>query len=643
MCGICGSAALVGPLDPDARRAVRAMSAAIAHRGPDGEGFYDGETTTLGHRRLAIIDRAGGAQPIANEDESCWIVFNGEVYNHRSLRPVLEARGHVFRTKSDTETILHAWEEYGTACVERLEGMFAFAIADTRRRELFIAHDRLGKKPIFYTIINGVLHFASELGALNEAPGWRGELRLDAIEAYLSLGYFLAPDSIYRGVYKLMPGHWLHVANGAITTRRYWDVTEFGTDQRDEDALVDAVDEALGEAVRERLESEVPLGAFLSGGLDSGLVVSYMAEAMRQPVLTNTVGFGDAGHNELEAARLIAGRYGTDHHEETLDPQLDDVFETIVSHLGEPMADSSAIPTWYVSRSARRNVIVALTGDGGDETFAGYDFRYVPHALEERARAFVPGPAGRVAVGAMGRMWPRSAALPKWLRAGTVLENLSNDSATAYFTDLCFLKPGATRRLLGLRGDRADNSPVFTAITDVYRRPDTSDDVQRAQYADLNVYMPNDPLVKVDRMSMAHSLEVRSPFLDRRVVELAFRIPSRRHQQGTTGKVLLRKLAARRLPPALARMPKRGFTVPIGEWIAGPYADRYRDEVLSQNAMVGGLLDGPELRRRFEEHCEGAVNHSYVLWAVWVLERWLRARTTSAMNTPAEIQVRARG
>jgi asparagine synthase (glutamine-hydrolysing) len=481
MCGICGAAALIGSLDPAARQGVRSMAADMAYRGPDGDGFFDSDRVALGHRRLAIIDRAGGAQPMANEDGTCWIVFNGEVYNHRDLRPVLESRGHVFRTRSDTETILHAWEEYGTDCVERLEGMFTFAIADTRRDELFIARDRLGKKPLFYTMLNGVVHFASELGALSRASGWRGDLQLDAIEGYLSLGYFLSPDSIYRGVYKLPPGHWLHVAGGRLVTRRYWDVTEFGTDQRDEPLLVDAIDEVLGAAVRDRLESEVPLGAFLSGGLDSGLVVSYMADALGERLLTNTVGFGEAAHNELDAARITAEAFRTAHHEETLTPDLDEVFQSVVDHLGEPMADSSAIPTWYVSRSARQNVTVALSGDGGDETFAGYDFRYVPHALEEKARAFVPGAPGRALAGAVGRAWPRSQALPKWLRAGTVLENLGYDSATAYYADLCFLKPGATRRLLGRGGDDPTDSPVFAAITDVYRRPDTPDDLQRAQ------------------------------------------------------------------------------------------------------------------------------------------------------------------
>src|SRR4051794_38049982 len=291
MCGISGVMAIDGPLDPALRAGVRAMNGAIAYRGPDGDGFHDGAYATIAQRRLAIIDRAGGAQPMANEDGTRWIVFNGEIYNHRALRPVLEGRGHRFRTVSDTETILHAWEEYGTACVDHLEGMFAFAICDDRTRELFIARDRLGKKPLFYATLGGALHFASELGALRASPAWRGELDLSALEGYLSLGYFLAPHTAYRDVRKLEPGCWLRVANGRTTTARYWDVTEFDTDTRGDHELIADIETTIQAAVHERLESEVPLGAFLSGGIDSGLIVSFMAEAMADRVVTATVGF----------------------------------------------------------------------------------------------------------------------------------------------------------------------------------------------------------------------------------------------------------------------------------------------------------------------------------------------------------------
>ncbi|HYN08738.1 MAG TPA: asparagine synthase (glutamine-hydrolyzing) [Vicinamibacterales bacterium] len=631
MCGISGVFALDGRLHPDARAAVPLMNGALAHRGPDGEGFFDAVDVSLGHRRLAIIDRAGGHQPMANEDGTCQIVFNGEVYNHRDLRPELEAKGHRFRTSSDTEAILHAYEEYGPACVEKLEGMFAFVIYDGRRRELFAARDRLGKKPFFYTVLDGTFHFASELGALTRSPLWKGDLDLTSLEGYLSLGYFVAPATIYRDVHKLLPGHWLRVANGRIQTAEYWDVREFDTDQRPADELLPEIDAALRRAVHERLESEVPLGAFLSGGIDSGLVVSYMAEALGDRLITTSVGFGERGHNELEAAELTANHFGSRHHAEVIEPRLDDVLGPVTTGLSEPLADASAIPTWYVSRAARRHVTVALSGDGGDESFAGYDFRYVPHALEASARRFMP-PGIAPAAGWLGAHWPRSRRLPRPLRVSTLLENLSRDPAGAYYSDLAFLKPADARALLGLPADRDPaSSPVYAAVTDPYRRCPSDDAVQRSEYADLKVYLPNDPLVKVDRMSMAHSLEVRCPLLDRRVVELAFRIPASRKQTGRQGKTLLRRLAQTRLPAGLWRLPKRGFDAPMGSWLSGPYAARFREEVLGSNSSVGDYVDRQDLARRFDIHRRQEADCSYVLWATWVLDRWLRtvSRTES--------------
>src|SRR5687767_3529310 len=390
MCGISGAFALDGLLHSDARRSVEAMNGALAHRGPDGDGFFQNQHVVFGHRRLAIIDRAGGHQPMSNEDGSCWIVFNGEIYNHRSLRPLLEAKGHQFRTSCDTEAILHAYEEFGPSCLDRLEGMFAFAIYDGRRRQLFAARDRLGKKPFFYTILGGVLHFASELPALARASGWAGDIDLTALEGYLSLGYFLAPSTIFKGVHKLEPGHWLRAADGRVEVRQYWDVREFDSDHRPPGELLKDVDATLRSAVLERLESEVPLGAFLSGGIDSGLVVSYMAEALGDRLVTASIGFGESAHNELEAAGVTARHFHSRHYPEVIEPKLDEVIGPVTAGLGEPLADSSAIPTWYVSRAAKRHVTVALSGDGGDESFAGYDFRYVPHAIEGSIRRWMP-------------------------------------------------------------------------------------------------------------------------------------------------------------------------------------------------------------------------------------------------------------
>jgi asparagine synthase (glutamine-hydrolysing) len=630
MCGISGAFGLGGVLNDDARAAVRRMNDAIAHRGPDGDGFFDAPRVALGHRRLAIIDRARGHQPMSSEDGSCWITFNGEVYNHKSVRPLLEAKGYRFRTSSDTEVILHAYQEFGPACVERLEGMFAFAIYDGRRQELFVARDRLGKKPFFYTVLDDVLYFASELPALTLSDGWQGEVDLKALEGYLSLGYFLAPQTIYRNVYKLLPGHWLHARKGQVQLAQYWDVTEFDTDDRPQEQLLGEIDGALRQAVHERLESEVPLGAFLSGGIDSGLVVSYMAEALGDRLVTATVGFGEAAHNELEAAGFTAAHFQSRHHASTIEPELSEVIGPVTTHLGEPLADSSAIPTWYVSREARKHVTVALTGDGGDESWAGYDFRYVPHALEGAARRLMPT-ALAPAAAFVGERWPRGRHLPKPLRVGTLLENLGRDPAGAYYADLAFLKPAETRALMGLAPDAdVTKSPVYAVVTEPYRRCPSTNPVQCAEYADLKVYMPNDPLVKVDRMSMAHGLEVRCPLLDRKVVELAFRIPASRKQEGTQGKALLRALARNRLPGKLWELPKRGFTAPIGTWIAGPNGSQFREEVLRPGAEISDYLDMKELSQRFAAHQSGTAESGYSLWAIWVLERWLeRTRAQS--------------
>jgi asparagine synthase (glutamine-hydrolysing) len=643
MCGISGVAALDGRLDPALRSAIGPMTRALAHRGPDGEETFADGRVALGHRRLAIIDRAGGAQPMPNADRSCWIVFNGEIYNHRLLRRELEGRGYRFRTQSDTEAILHAYEEFGPACVDRLEGMFAFAVYDRTKRELFIARDRLGKKPLFYALLGGALHFASEMKALQRSPAWHGELDPAALDTYLTLGYILAPATIYRSVRKLEPGHWLLLKDGAVRTCQYWDVEAFDDDSRSVRVLDREVEDNLRAAVAERLESEVPLGAFLSGGIDSGLIVSMMAEALDRPVLTTSVGFGQGAHNELGAAAMTSRHCGTSHHEETLEPQLDEVMDRVVTAFDEPFADASAIPTYYVSRMARRHVTVALSGDGGDEVFGGYWFRYTPHALECGARRLLPGSPGRAAARWLARRWPTGPRVPRALRLRTVFQNLSTDAPTSYFADLCSLAPHESRRLLGLTTEDARSGSVYDQVTAPYRRCGSTDPVQRAQYADLKTYLPNDVLVKVDRMSMANSLEVRSPLLDRRIVEAAFRIPRSTKMPWLTPKHLLRRIARRRLPAELLALPKRGFDAPVGHWMAGPYAAAVRAELLSPDSMLVGVVDRDIVSRLLQAHVAGAANHSYVLWALWVLARWLRVsrsvRADAGVSSSTELAI----
>ena len=624
MCGICGVVSFEGPLQPAIRRAMPAMTYALRHRGPDGGSVSDFTRAALGHRRLAIIDRAGGQQPMTNEDGSLWIVFNGEIYNHRGLRRELVARGHRFRTQSDTETILHAFEEYGEACVDRLDGMFAFAIYNRREHDLFIARDRLGKKPLFWAVFDRTLHFASEMKSLAVSPLFDDAIDLSTIEGYLSLGYFLAPHTVYRHVQKLPPAHCMRLRDGNITIRRYWDIERFDDDRRSEGDIVDELRSLIRDNVHARLESEVPIGTFLSGGIDSSLVTSFMVEREGRGVITTSVGFGDAAHNELGAAALTATQLATRHYAEVVAPNLDDVLGPIVSAFDEPFADASAIPTYYVSAMARRHVTVALSGDGGDESFAGYDFRYRPHAIES-AIAHVGGPAGRFGAAQLSRLWPRSRRLPRALRLAGLFDNLARDRAAAYYADLCFLKPDAARALLGLSATSNPlDSPVFEAVTAPYRRCPSRSAVQRAEYADLMIYLPNDVLVKVDRMSMAHGLEVRCPLLDHRLVEFAFRVPIATKMPRLEPKRLLKRAAAGRVPDALLTLPKHGFTAPIGAWLAGSSAGRFREEVLGPDARTSALIDQRRVRRLFAEHQHGRADHSFALWAVWMLECWAR-------------------
>lgn len=601
------------------------MGVALAHRGPDGEGLFSDGWGFLAHRRLAIIDLARGLQPASNEDGRIQVVFNGEIWNHRTLRHRLESRGHRFRTQADTEVLVHGWEEWGEELPTHLDGMFAFVIYDTVRREVFAARDRLGEKPLFYAQLGGVLHLASEIKALYESPYWTGDLEKGFLEGYLTLGYVMAPSTPYRNVYKLLPGHQLMYRGSDVHTRPYWDIVDFDTDARNEAAVLADVENHVRMAVTERLEAEVPLGALLSGGVDSGVVLSYMTEAMSDTPVTTTVGFPEAGHNELELARRTAESLGSRHFAHTVAPAIDDVFDVIVRAFDEPFADSSAVPTYYVCRAAREHVTVALSGDGGDETFGGYDFRYLPHALEASARAFVPGASGRRAVRALASAWPRSPRLPRALRLSTVLENVAREPADAYYHDLCFMKPMAARRLLGQRTDVAiQASGVYEAVTAPYRKCPSPNVVQKAQYADVKVYLANDILPKVDRMSMATGLEVRCPLLDHQLVELAFRLPNNRKMPHYRGKHLLRQLAAKRLRPEVAQQPKRGFTAPVGAWLAGPLSQAWRSEVLASTSAVLELVDRAELARLFSEHVKGQRDHGYALWALWTYERWAR-------------------
>jgi asparagine synthase (glutamine-hydrolysing) len=624
MCGIAGRFSPLSTLDPNALDEVESMVEALRHRGPDAGGILDrGPLAVLGHRRLSIIDLAQGHQPMSSREGDLWVTFNGEIYNYRALRRELEAKGRVFRTHSDTEAILAAYEQWGEGCPERLEGMFAFALLDVPERKLLLARDHLGKKPLYIRWRDGVLDFASEVHALALAADWKGEIHHAALAYYLRLGFIPSPLSAYRGVEKIEPGECAVVDAEGLRKRRYWDLPAPGAEvERSIEETLEALDAEIRQAVDLRLMSEVPLGAFLSGGIDSCLVVGHMASLRGPGVKTVTIGFaGEAG--EGPAARLVAEHHRTDHAEFTVKPDLEGFMPRLLKHFGEPFADSSALPTWYVSREARRRVTVALTGDGGDESFGGYDFRYVPHRRDAALRRVFPGRASRLLFRGLAACWPRGNGLPRALRLASVIRNLGMEEDEAFYHDLCFTAP---RLADALAPDLAPfGKDVESRVRGIYRAGRGGDPLQAIMRADAKLYLPEDVLVKVDRMSMAHALEVRSPLLAKRVVELAFSIPAALKLRDRQSKYLLRALAARRVPPALLQLPKTGFHIPLARWLREDLKEAFAGEVLSAGSPASGFLDGRVLHRLWLEHQRGQRDHGYTLWTTWALAAWLQA------------------
>lgn len=623
MCGITGFVNFEGH-DRDAARArVKRMADAIAHRGPDGEGFFVDEFAALGHRRLAIIDVAGGQQPMSACDGQVQIVFNGEIYNFLDIRAALLDHGHSLRTRSDTEVILHAYLEWGPDCIARLWGMFAFAIWDGRSRELFLGRDRVGKKPLYYCRMGSVVAFGSELKSLLAGQLCPTDVDPQALDCYLTYGYIPAPRSIYQGVRKLRAAHSMLLGAKTDSERKYWQLSFAAPRQRSLQDATDELEDLLDEAVQCRLMSEVPLGAFLSGGLDSSLVVASMARTLKNPVITHSIGFEEREFSELPLAREIAAHLKTDHREFVVVPRAADVLGRIAWHFDEPFADSSAVPTWYVCEMARQSVTVALSGDGGDEGFGGYTFRYVPHMLEARLRAGLPA-AGRAAVfGTLGRLWPASARLPRPMRLKTIFENLAVGDAMAYFRDLAVLRPDMRTALY--RPEFVAALKGFTpaeAVIPFYSHSDAPDALGRSQYADVHFYMTDDVLVKVDRMSMAHSLEVRAPLLDHRLLEFAATLPAHLKIDGRRGKVVLRQLAEQRLPPQILRAPKRGFSIPAARWLRGELRPLVEELAFLPGGAPAEVLDLTRLRALWQEHLNGSRDHSTLFWGVLMLALW---------------------
>ncbi len=636
MCGIAGLFDTRGKRDFD-RELMRRMNDVQHHRGPDEGGYHFEPGVALAHRRLSIIDLATGQQPLFNEDGSVAVVFNGEIYNFQELVPELEALGHVFHTRSDTEVIVHAWEAWGEDCVQRFRGMFAFGLFDRNRDTFFLARDRLAVKPMFYALLaDGTLAFGSELKVLMQHPALDRRLDPLAVEEYFALGYVAEPRTIFLGAQKLGPGETLCVRRGqpVPAPRRYWDV-RFTLDSRlSLGEAVAELGERLRESVRLRLISEVPLGAFLSGGVDSSAVVATMAGLSAEPVNTCSIAFDDPRFNESAFAQQVAERYRTNHYVETVKSDDFDLIDTLAALYDEPYADSSAIPTWRVCQLARRRVTVALSGDGGDESFGGYR-RYRSHLTEQRWRDSMPHGVRRPVFGLLGRVYPKADWAPRVLRAKTTFQALARDAVEAYFHSVSILRGDLRQRLFAPAFRRQLGG--YGAI-EVFRRhaanAHTDDALALIQYLDLKTYLVGDINTKVDRASMAHSLEVREPLMDHVLVEWLATLPSGLKVHGGEGKYLLKKAMEPLLPQAVLYRPKMGFAVPLARWFRGPLKERVREAVLGQTLAATGMFNRDCLQHLVDAHQAGTRDYSAPLWTLLMFEAFLRHAGQGLPVTP---------
>jgi asparagine synthase (glutamine-hydrolysing) len=625
MCGIAGifHCGTIKPVDP-AR--VERMCDALAHRGPDGAAVWTSPGVGLGHRRLSIIDLEGSWQPMHSADGRAVLVFNGEIYNFRELRRELEGLGARFLTDGDSEVILAAWQRWGAGCLSRLNGMFAFAIYDCVERTLFLARDRLGVKPLFMAhLSDGSLAFASELKGLLAHPLLRREVDPCAVEDYLTWGYVPDYRSILKGVQKLPAGHYRLLRHDAppAAPQQWWDVSFAERRRGSERDLEAELLHHLREAVTSRMVADVPLGAFLSGGVDSSSVVALMAEASREPVRTCSIGFDVTALDETAHARTVAELFATQHRSRTVSADQFDAIGELATMFDEPFADASALPTWRVCQMARETVTVALSGDGADEAFAGYR-RQVFHAHEERVRSWLPQEFRSGVLGPLGRFYPKADWAPRPLRAKATLLALAGSGAQGYARGLSVLPPEVRQGLYSAEfrrdlGEYRAEQPLMSLMGDAPARSG----LDRAQYADLKIWLPGDILTKLDRTSMAVSLEAREPLLDHRLIEFAAAFPERMRVRGGQGKWLLKKAMRRYLPDPILYRPKQGFVTPIAQWLRGPLARETRAIAASAGLARTGWLDGDRLRRVSEAHINGTADHSRLLWQMLMLDRSL--------------------
>jgi asparagine synthase (glutamine-hydrolysing) len=624
MCGI------VGIVESDLNRPVlpeelSRMVRMLHHRGPDEEGSIALPGVGLGMRRLSIVDVAGGQQPFSNETDTVQLVANGEIYNFPDLRRELEADGHTFRSRSDIEVLVHAYEQWGATFLTRLRGMFALALWDGRSRTLLAARDRAGEKPLYWTLTRRGLLLASEVKALLVRPEVSRALDPEALDQFLTYEYILAPRTILRGVHKLPAGHYLIYRDGRVTVHRYWDAAAVRLRAWKDDEAAEALRAALRKAVVSQMMADVPLGAFLSGGIDSSTLVAFMSEASRQPVRSFSIGFEDGTYNELPYAREVAVAFGTNHRERTVSPDIGELFEKLVVHLDEPFADVSLFPTFLVSQLAREDVKVALSGDGGDELFGGYD-TYEAQALAAQY-AWVGEPV-LPALAAVGAMLP-----PTDKKKGLVnkFKRFVQGAAEApadleHYRWMVYLGSRAKRRLYsGALQSALIESDAYAPVRDALRRAGTDDVLNRQLYADLTVFLADDILVKVDRMSMATSLETRAPFLDADVVELAFSMPGRLKIRHGERKWILKQAMRGLLPEAVLNRRKEGFSIPMKNWLRRDLAPLMRDLLSPARVAARGLFEPSEVAALIDAHIAGRENHAHTLFPLMVFERWAQA------------------
>ena len=625
MCGITGLFDCHGERNIDADVLAR-MNQTQFHRGPDEGGQHIEPGVGLAHRRLSIIDLSTGQQPLFNEDGSVVVVFNGEIYNFQELVRELAALGHRFRTHSDTEVIVHAWEQWGEACVERFRGMFAFALWDRGQRTLFLARDRLGVKPLYYAwLADGTFLFGSELKALLAYPGFSRELDPLAIEDYFAYGYVPEPRTILSQAMKLPPGFTLTLrrGQGIAQPKQYWDVPFAPIGAISAEQAQHELIERLREAVRIRMIAEVPLGAFLSGGVDSSAVVAMMAGLSQEPVNTCSIAFKDAAFNEADYAAEVAARYHTRHRVEQVDSDDFDLIDKLATLYDEPFADSSAMPTYRVCQLARKTVTVALSGDGGDENLAGYR-RYRWHLYEEKMRALLPLSFRKPVFGVLGRLYPKADWAPKVLRAKATFETLARDSVEGYFHSVSLLGDDLRRRLFSRSFQRSLNGYGAVEVLRGHAANAPEHPLSKVQYLDIKTYLVGDILTKVDRASMAHGLEVRVPLLDHKLVEWMSYLPPEMKLEGREGKALFKQALRPYLPDNILYRQKMGFAVPLASWFRGPLRQRVREAVLGNVLADTGLFDADFLREMVGQHQSGRRDYSAPLWSLLMFESFLR-------------------